>query len=182
MGIIDASFWTVGALWNETLSNRHWLGGMFLSFYILPSFLVGFIVARWGIYKGKKKMAEKFLLLSGILFALLGFYESVFWQIFVVLMASTAISVSYPLVDGVYSDIVARMGRERKHMIGLSNSTMSIAYIVGPPLSGLIANFVGEQLTFVVLGISTALIASVLLFVTPKKLLLPQEEIHKWKD
>ena len=182
MGIIDASFWTVGAIWNEVLAERHWLGGMFLSFYILPSLFVGFIVAKWGVYKGKKKTAEKFLLLSGILFAVLGIYEGVVWQVMIVLFASIVLSLVYPLVDGVYSDITARMGRERKHMIGLSNSTMSVAYIIGPPLSGFIASLVGNQNTFVVLGISTALIATILLFVTPKKLLLPQEEINLWKD
>ena len=182
MGIIDASFWTVGAIWNETLSEKGWLGGMFLSSYILPSLFVGFAVAKWGIYKGKKKLAEKFLLVSGVLFAILGFYETVAWQVGVVFLASTLLSAAYPLVEGVYSDIVARMGRERKHMIGLSSSTFSLSYIVGPPLSGFIANLVGVQKTFVVLGVLTAVIAVILILTTPRKLLLPQEEIVKWKD
>ncbi len=182
MGVIDASFWTVGAIWNEVLLAKHWIGGLFLSFYILPSLFMGFVVAKWGIYKGKKKLAEKFLLLTGFLFVALIINDSVFWQVFVVFLASSSLAISYPLVDGVYSDIVARMGRERKHMIGLSNSTVSIAYIAGPPLSGIIASALGEQMTFVVLGVATAAISLVLLFITPKKLFLPQEEIHKWKD
>lgn len=182
IGIIDASFWTVGAIWNEVLAQKHWLGSMFLSFYILPSLFVGFLIAKWGIYKGKKKLAEKLLLISGILFAVLGFYDGVVWQVIIVLFASTALSLAYPLIEGVYSDIIARMGRERKHMIGLSASTISVSYIVGPPLAGIIASLVGDQNTFVVLGISTVLIALFLLLITPKKLLLPQEQIHKWKD
>ena len=182
MGVIDATFWTVGPILSEKLASESWLGSMFVSIYVLPSLFMGFVVAKWGVYKGKKKMAEKFLLLSGILFTLLTIGESIVWQSVIVFIASSASAVSYPLIDGVYSDITSRMGRERKHLIGLSNSTVSIAYIFGPPLSGFISQFFGNEQTFVVLGISLALISGVLLFVTPKKLLLPQEEISEWKD
>jgi len=182
LGIIDATFWSVGAIWNETLSESHPIGGLFLSSYILPSMFIGFVIARFSIYKGKKKLAEKFMLFSGLLFAALGLNSGAYWQVSFVFFASIFLSASYPLLEGVYSDIIARMGRERKHMIGLFASTSSVAYIVGPPLAGVIADFVGEQLTFVVLGISTIIISAVLLIVTPKKLLLPQEEIQRWKD
>lgn len=182
LGVIDAAFWSVGAIWNETLSNIHPVGGWFLSAYILPSLFIGFMIAKFGIYKGKKKLAEKLILVSGLLFTALGVSSGVFWQIAIVFLASTFLSAAYPLIEGVYSDIIARMGRERKHMIGLFASTSSVAYIVGPPLTGVIADITGEQFTFVVLGIVTALIASLLLFVTPKKLILPQEKIQSWKD
>jgi MFS family permease len=182
VGFIEASFWTVGAIWNEILAQRHWLGGMFLSSYVLPSLFAGFVIAKWGIYKGKKKMAEKFIFLSGLIFVLMGTNGSVLWQVFAVFLASTFISLASPLIDGVYSDIVSRMGRKRRHMIGLSSSTISFAYIIGPVVSGFISSFVGIQLTFAVLGILIAVVSVFLLLLTPRKLLLPQEEIRKWGD
>ena len=182
MGVIDAFFWTVGPILNEELSRDSWLGSMFLSFYILPSLFMGFIIARLGIFKGKKKLAEKYLLVSGLLFSTLSLFDNIILLVSIVFLASIALSVCYPMVDGVYSDIVARMGRERKHMIGLSASTISLAYIFGPPLSGLIASLVGNKASFVVMGVAVSLTCLVLLFVTPKKLLLPQEEIHKWEE
>ena len=120
------------------------------------------------------------MLISGILLAFLGLFEGIVWQLGLVFLASSALSISYPLTDAVYSDILSRMGRERKHMLGLSSSTVSLAYIVGPALAGWIASMVGERMTFSVLGIGVFLISVILLLVTPKKIKLPQTEIEGW--
>jgi MFS family permease len=74
------------------------------------------------------------------------------------------------------------MGKEGKHMVGLSGSTVSVAYIIGPILAGLISSYVGEKNTFVVMGIVMIIVAVILLVVTPKKLRLPQIEIKTWED
>ena len=121
------------------------------------------------------------MLLGGIFLALLFFKDSVFYELAMVFLSSVMLSVTYPLVDAVYSDIVARMGRERKHVIGLSSSMVSLAYIVGPVLAGWIASQVGERMTFVTMGIAMAVVSTFLLFTTPKKLLLPQQEIKSWE-
>jgi len=180
MGLIDAFFWSIGALWTEALKEQNLIGGFFLSMYTLPSLFMGFAVVHWGIFQGKKKLAEKFLILSGLLLTLLYLSTNVFWQLFIVFVASLALSVVYPLVDAVYTDIVVRMGKEKKHLIGLTNSIISLAYILGPTLAGLAAKIVGEQSSFVILGATTSLVSLFLLFVTPKKLKLPQAEIQTW--
>jgi MFS family permease len=181
MGLIDSFFWTVGAVYSERLVKINWLGGMFLPFYTFPSLFMGFVVAKWQIYEGKKKLAQKLLLLSGLILCLFTFFESVFYLLLIVLAASMLLAVVYPLVDGVYSDVTARMGAERRHMIGLSNSAMSLAYIVGPIMAGLIANFVGEKMTFVVIGALTSFVSAILLLTTPRKLKLQQKEIKNWE-
>jgi MFS family permease len=180
MGMIDATFWTTGAVFTEVLAKESWWGGLFLSLYTLPSLFMGIVIMKWGVYKGKKKLAEKFLLFSGV--ALLGMAVSgtTMWLLAMVLVSSILMAVAWPLVDAVYSDIVARMGRERKHMIGLSNSTISLAYIIGPVLAGLVADSVGERMTFAVMGGTMVGVCFFLLLVTPKKLKLPQHEIQGW--
>lgn len=180
LGLIDSFFWTIGAIWTGILAQKNFLGSMFLPLYTLPALFMGFIVVRLKIYKGKKRLAIKFLFLAGIFLALLGLFDAIYWQLTMVFMASLMLSVVYPLTDGVYTDIVARMGRERKHMIGLSNSTSSIAYIIGPIVAGFIASSFGEKNTFVIMGVATALVSVVLYFVTPKKLKVPQSEIKTW--
>lgn len=181
MGLVDSAFWTTGAIWTETLAKESFWGGMFLPAYQLPAVFMGFAVVKWGIYKGKKKMAEIFLLLSGIFLVLLGVSANIFWQLAMVFISSVMLSVTYPMVDGTYSDIVARMGRQRKHLMGLSSSTLSLGYIAGPALAGIIAQSVGERMSFVVWGVAVFLVSAILLLVTPKKLRLPQEEIQSWK-
>ena len=180
LGLVDATFWTTGTVLTEILSKASFLGGLFLPMYVLPSLFVGFIIARLGIYKGKKKWAEIFMLFSGAVLMLLFYQSSVIYQLAIVFLSSVMLSLSYPLIEAVYSDIVARMGRERKHLLGLSHSMVSIAYIIGPILSGLITNAVGERMTFVVMGAIMVIASLFLLVITPKKLKLPQKEMATW--
>jgi len=180
LGLIDATFWTTGAVWTEKLSQQSFFGSFFLPFYTLPSLFLGFVVAKWGVFSGKKRVAIVSLLAGGILLLFLGISGAIWLQLFLVLLIATSLSVTYPMVDAVYSDILARMGRKRKHLIGLSNSTISISYIIGPSLAGYVAEQIGEKLTFSVLGILTFFVAAFLFFTTPKKLHLPQRIIKMW--
>lgn len=182
MGLVDATFWTTGTVWSEKLSTTQGFPGLFLSAYIFPSLFVGLILAKLNIWHHKKKIAMTFLFLSNIVLMGLGLSVTLWWQILVVLVASVLSGFAYPLVDAVYTDIVARMGRQRKHLIGLSGSTFSLAYIVGPVMAGFIAQVVGEQNTFVVVGAGAATVALALLLVTPKKLKVPQSEVRSWKE
>jgi MFS family permease len=180
LGLIDTVFWTTGAIWTEHLARQSFWGGFFLPFYTLPALFMGFVVAKWGIFKGKKKMALRFLIGAGLFLSALGLSDLIAWQLVMVFLSSMMLAVVYPLTDGVYTDVTARMGRERRHMIGLSSSTSTVAYIIGPILAGVVAEKMGVKMTFVVAGMVTVLVASVLLLITPKKLKLPQKEIGTW--
>lgn len=180
LGLIDATFWTTGAVWMETLSEKSVWGTFLLPVYQMPALFMGFVVTKWGIYKGKKKMALKFLSVASIFLILLIFNMPTPFYILCVFMCGLMLGVSYPLIDAVYSDIVARMGRERKHLVGLSNSTSTIAYIIGPVMAGYATSIVGSKMTFVIIGAATLVVAIVLYFVTPKKLKLPKNEIRTW--
>lgn len=181
LGLLDATFWTTGTVFTVSLAQKSFLGGLFLPMYILPSLFVGFLVMKWGVYKGKKKWAEIFMLLAGIILMFLSYRDSIFLELAIVFFSSMLLSISYPLIDAVYSDIVSRMGRERKHLMGLSSSMVSLAYIVGPVSAGWIASRVGERMTFVAMGAALAVVAAMLLVLTPKKLKLPQKEIQSWE-
>jgi MFS family permease len=181
IGLIDAVFWTIGAVWTEELADKSFLGSFILPSYMLPSIFIGFLVAKWQVFNGKKKLAEKLLLLSGFFLVLMIFTEKVYLFLILIFISSILLSIAYPLTDGVYSDIVARMGRERRHLIGLSQSTASLAYIAGPIVGGFLAGKIGERETFVVIGLAVALISFFLLMLTPRKLKLPQEEIRTWE-
>jgi len=182
LGLVDATFWTTGTVLSDMLAAQHWMGGMFLPLYMLPPVIVGVVISKWGIKNGKKKVAERFMLLGGVCLSMLGIVDGVAMLLLASLATGIMISVAWPMMEAVYSDIVARMGRERKHMLGLSNSTTSIAYIIGPVTAGWLASMVGEKMTFVAVGLFTVLVSVVLLMVTPRKLALPQREIAEWKD
>lgn len=181
LGLIDSTFWTTGTVLTEKLARENIAGSLFLSFYQMPSMFMGLILARFNISEGKKKMAMKLLLGSGMFLVAVGFVNSIYLILAMVFLSSTLLAICYPLTNAVYSDIVARMGRERKHLIGLTNSSISVAYIIGPILAGFITKFVGSEKTFSVMGALAAFVALILIFVTPKKLKLPETEIRQWE-
>jgi MFS family permease len=181
LGFIDSTFWTTGAIWTEKLAKINYLGGLFLPFYQLPAIFLGVVIAGWGIYKGKKILTEKFLIVAGIFLIGLAVSNAIYWQLSMVLLSSAALSICYPLLDGVYTDIVARMGKEKKDLIGLTSSVVNVSYVVWPPVVGVVAGLIGERLTFSFVGGLVAVVAVILLFVTPKKLRLPQTEIKTWE-
>jgi hypothetical protein len=180
LGFIESTFWTTGAVWTETLARENPLGSLFLPFFSLPSLFMGFLIVKLKIYQGKKRLSQIFLLFTGI--ALIGFLGSdkVVWQLVVVLISALMLSVVFPLAEGVYSDLVARLGKEKGHMIGLTSSVVNVAYIIWPPVAGFLAYEIGPRLTFVVVGVLTVVISLLLLLITPKKLKLPQKEIKTW--
>ncbi len=180
LGIVDSTFWTTGTVLSDNMARQNVWGGLFLPLYELPMVLMGILVARMGVYKGKKKLAEVFMLFTGFLLMLLSVISSPVLVLVIAFMIGVTTSMCWPLRDAIYSDLVSRMGFEGKHMIGLSGSTISLAYIVGPILSGGLASMVGEKMTFSIIGIFVCIVAVVLLVVTPKKLRLPQGEIQNW--
>ncbi len=180
MGLLDSTFWTTGTVLSDNLARTSSWGGFFLPLYELPMVIMGVVVAKWGIYKGKKKMAESFMLLAGILLTGIYFTDSVILLLMISFLVGIATSVCWPLRDAVYSDLVSRMGFGGKHMIGLSGSTISLAYIVGPVVAGGLATYFGEKETFVIVGAFLILVSVFLLLVTPKKLRLPETEIESW--
>lgn len=181
LGFIDSTFWTTGTVWTEKLAKINYLGGLFLPFYQLPAIFLGVVVAGWGIYKGKKILTEKFLIVAGLFLVGLAVNGSVYWQLAMVFLSSVALSICYPLLEGVYTDVVARMGKEENDMIGLTSSVVNVSYVIWPPIAGIIAGIVGERLTFSIVGVITVVTSLILLFVTPKKMRLPQAEIKKWE-
>lgn len=181
VGLIDATFWTSGTVLTDRLAENSLFGGWFLSAYMFPFLFAGLLVARWGVDVGKKKWAARFLLIGALSLMLVGFVKSVFLLLLVVALAGLFIAMAFPLIDSVYTDLVARARKGRKHIMGMSSATFSLAYVVGPILSGFISGRLGEEMTFTMMGVVVCVVAVILLVVTPKKLKLPQDEIQSWE-
>lgn len=181
LGLVDSVFWTTGAVLTEKMARENLLGSFFLPLHQLPSLFVGLLMARLLLFKGKKKLAMKFLICSGLVLTILGFTDSMWLLLAGSLVSGIFLSACYPLTNAVYSDIVARMGRNRQHLIGLSNSSISVAYIVGPAIAGYITTLAGETKTFGFIGIFVALVSFVLLMFTPQKIRLPETELKSWQ-
>lgn len=180
-GLVDATFWTTGTVLNDIMAETHFAGGWFMSAYMLPYLFVGLIVAKWGIDQGKKKWAERFLLLGGLGLMCVAFVNNIWLILSCVFAAGLFLAMAWPLIDSVYTDLVSRAKRGRKHMMGINSATFSLAYVVGPIAAGLLSGKFGELRTFGIMGGLVVVVAIILLITTPKKLHLPQRDMEKWE-
>ena len=181
LAMIDAVYWTTGTLVNDALAKENPLGGLFMTVYMLSAVAVGVVFGRREVKKGKKKLAELLTLASGVVLISITLIQAWWWYLIVVFVSSVLSALAWPLIDAVYTDLLARMGRENIHMIGLKNSSNSIAYMIGPVLAGAMATIAGELPSFRYLGWFLIVVSSLLLIFTPKRLKLPQTEIQSWE-
>ncbi len=179
--LIDCMFWTTGAVLGLSLTQKSFWGALFLPFYTLPSLIIWYPIAKVKISHGKKKRAIICIATAGVFLVLLGLFDKVFWNLAMVFLASTFLGIAFPFLDATYSDIIERVGKGDKHLIGMSNSIFSLSYIVGPIFAGFLVKISSESSSFSIMGIITIIVSLVLLLVTPKKLLVPKVEINKWE-
>jgi len=180
-GVIDATFWTTGVVLNDRLSEIHFSGGWLVSAYMLPFLFVGLVVAKWGIDDGKKRWAQTFLLLAGL--SLLSFWwiSNITLMLLAAICVGASLSAAWPLIDSVYTDLVARARRGKKHIMGMSAAMYGGAYVVGPIIAGFLNERVGDTRSFAVVGMVVITVSITLLLTTPRKLALPQTEIKTWE-
>ncbi len=182
IGLIDSIFWTTGAVWAENLTEITPFGGMLISVYMLPSLFVGFILAKIKVPEHKKRIAELFFILSCLILSGIYFTNNILFILLIVFLSSTFFSITIPFIEATFSDLISRMGKQHYHLIGLTNSTYSLAYIIGPIIGGLLSTIVGSQSTIALIGFTGFVVGIIIFIATPKKIHLPQTEIHEWKN
>lgn len=179
-GLVDATFWTTGTILTDTLAEQEVYGGWFLSAYMLPFLFVGLIVAKWGVDVGKKKWSQIFQLLAGLVLITFWWIRVPWLLLVAAAFVGVALSASWPLIDSVYTDLVSRARKGKKHVMGMSAAMYGLAYIIGPIMSGYLAEWVGEVRSFAVVGVVVTCVSAILILMTPRKLALPQSEIKTW--
>lgn len=62
--------------------------------------------------------------------------------------------------------------------MGMESSIYSVGYIIGPILSGLLADIYGHQGVFLIMGIALGVISLLCLLFVPRKIYLPQKALN----
>jgi len=175
LNIIDATFWTMGAI----LANSHHspIANLFFVIYLLPAFVISPLGIKLSRYFGKKRTS-----LSGGLIAVISYGLSLFVQDFSAFMifigiGSIFFAVTIPEIRGAIEDYCERLGHNSNTLVGLTSSMGSLGYIIGPILSGAIASQIGDQRAFGAIGWILAVVSLVLLVITPRKIRLPQQQL-----
>ncbi len=174
---IDGTFWTIGTLFMQELSNQHVLGNMFLTVYVAPSAIVGLLLGKIPNPFGKKKTA---LLSSGI--AGLGLFSYTFIQnvpllLLITFFSATFLAIAIPELKATFEDYVSRLRESDTEMIGMQGSSASLAYVIGPILATFLASATSIKTAFSIIGFLVFIISLYLSSVIPKKISMPQKEL-----
>ncbi|HKY73957.1 MAG TPA: MFS transporter [Patescibacteria group bacterium] len=176
--LVDSTFWTVGALLSEDLRQQHPLGGLLLPAATLPSLFIGLFAGKLAHQFGKKRAAFFAGSCAGLILAVAGILQNVPLLIGTVLLFAVFHSVSRPEISATFEDYISRLGKTSNDLIGLQNSAASLAWVIGPIISGAFASWIGNSATLSVVGIIMFVVAVMALVVVPRKIQMPQKELE----
>lgn len=176
--LLDATFWTVGAILVNAMKDTHEYAGILYVVYLLPGMLFNSVGVYLSRIIGKKRTAFVAGLLGGIVIACSYLASDYNFFLMFIGLAAILLAVGNPEIHGAIEDYCERLGHHANSLVGLTNSMGSLAYIIGPIIAGAIALQVGAQKTFSVIGILLAIVSLLALIVVPRKVKLPQTKLH----
>jgi MFS family permease len=180
--LIDSAIWSIGVLLSEQLFDTNGgIPGLLLVLYGMPLFFMGFFVKKVAAPFGKKRAAFITALVAAILLTLVGFTNEYYIIAILIFLFACFFAVSIPEIKGVFADLDNRVHKSRTSLIGLESSMFSIGYVIGPILSGLLADKFGIQLSFSILGMLLITVTLLCIVFVPRKIKLPQQELHRIK-
>jgi len=175
--LLISGFWSVGTLMSEELGSSHKLGILFFSAWTAPpllfSALSGLVTKKFR----KKKTAFVTALISGILISSLIFVQSVPLILIFTLLSSSFFAIGYPGIDAAIQEYIKKLDYVGNSLIGLKNSSASVAYIFGPVLAGLLAQLFSNQVALGILGIMFAMSGLVGILIIKREIKMPYQKL-----
>ena len=176
--LIDATFWTSGAVLSEELKHIHTYGSWLLPLYITPFLFAGMMTKKLGDTFGKKRVAFVAGSMSGLLLIAGGMISNISALLIIVFVSSLFTSVAIPEIMATSEDYVGRLKFFGNDMVGLERSAVSIGYVIGPATAGFLGDVVGHQFVFSIMGGLLFVFSLIALYATPRKIHLPQGELN----
>lgn len=167
---IEAFFWTLAPLYAETTDLRQF-GGLFLAAYALPALIVGWFMGFLTKHFGKKRVAFSALFVGSLILSSL-YVSNPVTAIVIVFVASFFISMALPAINAAYADYIFEAPQVEGEIEGLEDFAANIGYIFGPFFAGVLADILGMKGAFSILGLLGMVLASVLLIVTPQRIVI----------
>lgn len=78
----------------------------------------------------------------------------------------------FPLNEAIWSDLEDRGEDLKPFLISMSRITMSIPFIISPLITGILADWIGYDRTFGIVGVCVGIVGILLFLFGPRKLRL----------
>jgi hypothetical protein len=178
MGVVDATFWTTGALLSESFADQG--VGLLLTAYTAPLLFIGVIAARVTKRYGKKRTSLAAGAVGGVLLVLAGITTSPVVVTILIFFVGTALALAWPALNAAFEDYMDRLMPELENdLVGLRNAATSIAFIIGPIIAGIATNYIGAQRTLSIVGVLLCGSAVLGLSILPRKVHMPQHKLQE---
>jgi MFS family permease len=164
---MDSFFLILGPLFAENLPLEPF-DGIFLFAYLLPASIMGGFIGKITKKFGDKNSIIYGLLIGSSILSFFYFFKAPLMLILIVFSAFCFLSIISPITHGIYAHYIHRSPKEKKEIQELGDFFENFGYIIGPVIAGIIADQLGIQATFSVLGITGLVFALFLIFVMPK--------------
>lgn len=169
INIYDAFFWTIGPIFSESLKTIHPFGGLFMTFYFLPSMITGWFVGRFTVKHGKRKIAIVSFLTGSLVLSMISVFSNPIFVVFIVLVSSFLSAMAWPSLKGMFVDFISQSVNLEGEIEGLADFSGNLGYIIGPILAGVLADRLGNSMTFTVLGVGGVIAALSFSKLMPKR-------------
>jgi MFS family permease len=177
--LLDATFFSIGPVFGESLAQLHGWGGLFITMYTVPSVLMGMFTGVLARPFGKKRVAFIAGIMAGLGMIAMSQFQSVPLILLTTFIGSCGLSVMFPELSAAYQDYVTRSPHSGNDLIGLTAIAGSSAYILGPLLSGWLSDHIGAANVFGLWGIILVVMSLAALVLVPRKIRLPQYELSR---
>lgn len=175
--LLDASFWTIGVLFSESLRSQHPAGGLFLTMYGLPAILTGLAAPRIYSYLGKKRTAFLAGIFAGVLMVCISLLKNVYLTLGMVFLIAFFSGIAFILIYATFEDYITRLDGDGNNMVSIGQISQNIAYVLGPIFFGMVSKDGNYGHSFIAAG-EILIFFSVLALVTvPRKIKMPHKEI-----
>jgi MFS family permease len=170
LNVYAAFFWTIGPLFANTLTTLGSLEGIFMTAFLLPTFISGWLVGRITFRRGKKRLAILAIAVGSLFLTTVGFFENDLIFVLVTFVSSFFVSLALPAINGAFADYISEARKISTEIVTLEDSFTNIGYIIGPIVAGVVSDFFGYTFAFSFLGFSGLVIAAILWRITPRSI------------
>lgn len=177
--LLDASFWTIGVLFSESLRLQHPAGGLLLTMYELPVILTGITAPRIYSYLGKKRTAFIAGIFAGISLICIPLLQNVYLILGMVFVTAFMSGIAFILIYATFEDYVTRLDDDGNNMVSIGQISQNVAYVLGPIFFGMISKDGNYGHSFIAAGEILVFFSVLALITVPRKIKMPHKEIKE---
>jgi MFS family permease len=175
--LIESAFFTIGPILSEQLQFSGPFDGLLLSVYSLPGLFAGLLLPRLSKPYGKKRLSFLAGLIGASSLLFFAVVSSLWLILLIVFIAAIGLNIMYPALQATMEDYIKRSEHTENDLIGMTSMFISAGYVLGPILSGFLADLWSAQMVFALWGGVMAIYSLFLLCTVKRKIRLPQHEL-----